>query len=99
MAVRCLQSTAVGIYLPAKVEVALSQDGKDFAAVAEAKGDVPPEETGPLVRSVRVEIGPAKPQSARFVRVKARNVRTIPAGHPAAGEKAWLFADEILVNP
>ena len=32
------------------------------------------------------------------VRVVARNVGTIPDWHPAGGEKAWLFVDEIAVR-
>jgi hypothetical protein len=40
VAVRCLQATSVGIYLPVKVEVALSQDGKQFQSAAEVKSDV-----------------------------------------------------------
>ncbi len=35
----------------------------------------------------------------RYVRVVARNIGTIPAGHRSAGVKAWLFVDEVLVNP
>jgi hypothetical protein len=96
VAARCLQATGVGIYLPVKVEVAVSQDGKLFQPAAEAKGDVSQKEPGPLVRSVGAEL---KPQLARFLRLRAVNVGVIPADHPAAGRKAWLFVDEILVNP
>ena len=38
-------------------------------------------------------------KSARFVRVLARNGGPLPAWHPGTGEKAWLFIDEIQVNP
>jgi hypothetical protein len=96
VATRCLQATGVGIYLPSQVEVALSQDGKQFQPAAEARSDVSPKEPGPLVHNVRVEV---KPQLARYLRVRAVNVGVIPTGHPAAGRKAWLFVDEILVNP
>jgi hypothetical protein len=33
------------------------------------------------------------------VRVRARSLGVLPPGHPAAGVAAWLFADEVLVNP
>ena len=36
---------------------------------------------------------------ARYVRVRGRTIGTIPAEHKAAGQPAWLFVDEILVNP
>ncbi len=96
VAARCLQATSVGIYLPVKVEVALSQDGRQFQPAAEAKADVSQKESGPLVRSVGVEL---KPQLAQFIRVRAVNIGTIPAGERAASQQAWLFVDEILVNP
>jgi hypothetical protein len=35
---------------------------------------------------------------SRFVRVTAVSIGTCPEGHAGAGEKAWLFADEIAVR-
>ena len=35
---------------------------------------------------------------ARYVRVVAKNIGTIPDWHPGAGGKAWIFADEIIVE-
>ena len=34
----------------------------------------------------------------RFVKVVVTNWGEIPAGNPGAGNKAWLFVDEIEVN-
>jgi len=53
-------------------------------------------EASPLVHMFST---PELKSSARFVRVRARNVGRIPPGNPAAGSKAWLFVDELLVNP
>ena len=36
--------------------------------------------------------------SARFVRVQAINRKTCPDWHDAAGGKAWIFADEIVIR-
>ena len=36
---------------------------------------------------------------ARFLQIDVRSIRTLPAWHTAAGQKAWLFIDNILVNP
>ena len=36
---------------------------------------------------------------ARFLQIDVRSIGTLPAWHPAAGQKAWLFIDNILVNP
>lgn len=39
-----------------------------------------------------------KPITARFIIVKVKNFGTIPDGMPGAGNKAWLYADEIQVE-
>ena len=36
--------------------------------------------------------------SARYLRVVARTVDPIPAWHGAAGQKAHMFVDEIIVE-
>jgi hexosaminidase len=35
---------------------------------------------------------------AKFIRINAINSGTIPEGKPGAGNKAWLFADEIEIK-
>jgi hypothetical protein len=37
-------------------------------------------------------------ESARFIKVQATNLGTCPAWHVGAGEKAWIFVDEITVE-
>ena len=36
--------------------------------------------------------------AGRFVKVVVKNQGTIPEGSPGAGNKAWLFIDEIEIN-
>jgi hexosaminidase len=38
------------------------------------------------------------PKTTRFVKVYIKNYGPIPQGNPGAGNKAWLFVDEIEVN-
>ena len=96
VAVRCLQSTDVGIYLPAKVEVAVSSDGETYASAGEVQVSSAYAERGPLIRMIAVEL---TTQTTRFVRVRVCNEGAIPVGLPAAGLPAWLFVDELCVNP
>ena len=37
-------------------------------------------------------------QQCRYIRVVAKNFGIIPTGHPGAGNPAWLFVDEIVVE-
>ena len=34
----------------------------------------------------------------RYIKVKAASYGTLPDGHQGAGNKAWVFADEIIVR-
>lgn len=96
LAAAFLQSTGVGIFLPRRVEFAVSDDGNKFNTVATVMPDTSEREPGPL-RSVLV--ADDVDTQGRYVRVSAENVGKVPDWHRAAGRRAWLFVDEILVNP
>jgi hypothetical protein len=90
-----LQVVPMGVFLPPKVEFSVSSDGKTFRALGAVGNDVPADRQGDLTKTLA--IAPTD-VTARFVKVRAANLGTVPAWHPARGRKAWLFADEILVN-
>jgi hexosaminidase len=58
-----------------------------------ARKNVPDEEAAYRPQEFRFA-----PSPARFVRVRARNVGICPSWHPGAGEKCWVFIDEIVVG-
>jgi glucose/arabinose dehydrogenase/cytochrome c551/c552 len=89
------QVTASGVFLPSKVEFLASEDGKTFRSLAIITHDIPVNKpTEKLTLSTQI----AETQT-RYIRVKAKNLGLIPDWHPARGRKAWLFVDEIMVNP
>jgi N-acetyl-beta-hexosaminidase len=81
--------------LPSAVEFAVSEDGKDYAAISTSTNDISPLSPEPQNKEFSAELTGKK---ARFVRVQARTIGVCPDGHPGAGNKAWLFADEIIVE-
>jgi hypothetical protein len=91
-----LQHRRLGIYLPVEVTIAVSDDGQSFREVAALTSRTSPDQEGPLCETLSAANLGAK---ARYVRVRATNRSRIPAPHPAAGVAAWLFADEIMVDP
>ena len=95
VAVSFLQDIAGGIYLPTNVTFELSDDGQSYQSLANVKNWVPVSTAGPLTKT----LGKKVQGHGRFVRVHAVNIGVIPATLPSAGAQAWLFADEILVNP
>ncbi len=80
------------VWVAKKVTVQVSDDGKDFKTVAEK--DVPvPSKDGAAVFSVSWQ-----PVTAKYMRIIAEPLGKIPAGNTGAGDEAWLFVDEMVVN-
>ena len=92
-----LQSTQLGIYLPTRVEFSVSNDGMTFTQVAEVTPERQPGQAG-VARELLLSDA-LDGVTARHIRVRLINLGTIPAGLHAAGNQAWMFVDEIVVNP
>jgi len=90
-----LQNTEAWIFLPLSVEFASSLDGGTFSAMKTIPGKTSRKRPGIFKQTFQCE-GPDF--KARYLRVSARNVGRCPAWHAGAGSKAWLFADEIVVE-
>jgi hypothetical protein len=78
------------------VRFAVSEDGARFVEVGRAGPPLTPAEPGP---EISVLLAEGLGSRGRWVKVRAANVGAIPPGRSAAGTPAWLFVDEILVNP
>ena len=83
------------IFLPVRVTFSLSMDGRHFTPVAEVSNDWPVLSSE---KTSREFVGEINPQKARYVKVVAENIKVCPEGHIGAGDKAWLFVDEISVE-
>ncbi|MCC9167811.1 glycoside hydrolase family 20 protein [Pontibacter harenae] len=90
-----LQNIGYRIFLPAQVEYAVSDDGRNYRTVKTITAVNPAGEEGILKKEVVATIAPTK---ARYVKVTAKNVGVSPAKYPSAGQKTWLFAEEIIVE-
>jgi hexosaminidase len=90
-----LQNINAWIFLPSGVEIAVSADGKDFKTVATIANEVSPQAADIVIEDFAARLDGVK---ARYLRVVAKTIGVCPPGHPGAGGKAWLFADEIIVD-
>ncbi len=90
-----LQDQGSWIFYPVQVEFYLSADGNEFKKAGIVMNDIPDSANGPMTKEFTLNTGNAK---ARFIRVVAKNRGVCPAWHPGAGQKAWIFADEITVE-
>jgi len=83
------------IFLPESVEYSISKNGKDFTPVDEIKNEIKQNENSAFTKSFASSL---KNVSARYVQVKAKNIGICPNWHKGAGEKAWVFVDEISIQ-
>ncbi len=89
-----LQDENAWIFYPVQVLVEVSLDGQSWQTLGSANAPQPWSASGAL----RHDFVVAASGNARYVRVRALNRGTCPPEHKGAGGKAWIFADEILVE-
>lgn len=79
------------IYLPKGAKISVSDDGVNFKEVKSI--------TAAEIEKSQGNVNLDFPkQNARYVKVEIQNLGLIPDGLPGAGNKAWLFVDEIAVQ-
>ncbi len=80
------------VYLPQLIRFEISTDGANFQEVATL--------TAQEILACDGEVGVTLKNSvqAKFVRATAINYGMIPDGNPGAGNRAWLFVDEVMVE-
>ncbi len=82
------------IFLPEKVDFAVSTDGKNYQTIASVKNDVDKKDTEVQIKNFTAKFS----TKARYIKVVAKNTGTCPEWHWGAGNKAWIFADEIVIK-
>jgi len=90
-----LQANGSWIFLPSEVTFSIAGEDRDFKTVATFSITVPEDWQPTETRSFSTALSE---ETARYIRVFAKNVGTLPDWHPGAGGLAWLFADEIQIN-
>jgi hypothetical protein len=78
------------------VVIWLSDDATSWREVAALSPDIPPQREDSFVQHFRQTFPDGT--RARYVKVRAENAGPLPAWHPGAGGKAWIFVDEIAVR-
>ena len=92
--VRFLQDQVVWIFLPKKVQIEHSIDGKNFEIVHESY----PDNSFSYDQDIFEYSAELYNKKSRYIRVKGLNIDKCPEYHPGAGGASWVFADEIIVK-
>jgi hypothetical protein len=95
IAVSFLEDQNSWIFLPEEVEFGISNMPYDFRTVAMFKNDEPSETYSPFIKEYKKS---GFNYYGRYIKVRAKNIGVCPEWHKGAGDKAWLFVDEISIN-
>ncbi len=90
--VHTLSSGGSWVHPPAYAEAFASVDGKNFKPIGKSESF---EKTSGSNGVIRINTGSAV---SRYLKVIAKNKGIIPEGNAGAGNKAWLFVDEIEID-
>lgn len=91
---RFLDDQGAWIFLPQKVQFSLSHSPGDYQVVYEL--EIPEERSS---HTNIVTIGKSDiNEKGRYIRIYAKNTGVCPSWHPGAGDKAWIFIDEVIIK-
>jgi len=83
------------IFLPEYVKIQVSDDGVAFTDFALINNDLDPKQQDREIKEFALN---REAVEARYVRIFAKSIITCPQWHAGAGDKAWLFVDEVIIN-
>ena len=89
-----IQDVHAWIFFPTEVDYLISSDGNNFTDFGKVMNEKSPKDMTITTQEMKVN-GHAH---ARYVKVIAKSIMKCPEGHEAAGNPAWLFADEITIQ-
>ena len=90
-----LQEWYAWIWLPLEVDFSVSTDGKIFRPVGVVRDPVPDTTGGAFSTPFNLNVPDIR---ARYIKVDAVSRKVCPDWHIGAGQKSWIFIDEIVVR-
>jgi len=90
------QYTNAWIFFPLEVVIEYSQDGIQWESFGTQSPSTKPNERGKFIETLGFKSD--QPIQARYIKFTATNILHVPDWHEAAGSKAWIFIDEIIIR-
>jgi len=94
VSVSLLQDIKSWIWFPSEVQFMVSKNGKDWFTVETEKNEIPSDQYGSLIQKISL----TKDITTQYLRIVCKNFGVCPKWHPGAGNPAYIFADEIIVE-
>ena len=84
------------VSFPAKVSISVSEDGNTFRQVGTQTTTKPITKDSKIndIEDFKFNIN----ETARYIKIEANSIQTMPPWHHGTGLPSWIFADEIIVR-
>jgi arylsulfatase A-like enzyme len=92
--VNFLHDPRLWVFRPESVTCYVSQDGKKYQEAGKLACHIPLNQQQGALDQFNFKVG----ERIRYIRLKAENIKTCPEWHVGKGQKAWILADEIVVQ-
>ena len=89
-----LQNSGAWIFLPEKLTITLLDLEKKIIAERVLEPEATREVKGTIIEEMKAEF---ENTTAKYIKVHAFGISSIPDWHEGAGNKGWLFIDEVVV--
>jgi hexosaminidase len=89
------QNTGAWIFMPLKVQFTIFDKDHKQLVTSEQVPETTTEAKGSVIEDIS---SPFENIMGRYLKVHAENMKICPAWHEGAGNKAWIFTDEIVIN-
>jgi len=90
-----LQDIGSWIFMPHEVQYYISNDGKIFKHISSVYNNISENDGQIRTKDFTVQL---KNCQARYIKVIGVNKELCPDWHKGAGNEAWIFVDEIVIN-
>jgi len=90
-----LQNINYRVFIPEWVEYSVSNSGKRYQELVKLSHDIPQKQEGEFIYEFSYY---GQNVRARYVRIRAKNLKTCPDWHPGKGKSAWLYVDEFIIK-
>ena len=91
-----LQDENSWIFMPREVEFFITDGDSGYRSAGIVKPSAAPEDEGAMIEEIQLNL--EKEMKIQGIRIVARTIGKCPEWHKGAGDKAWIFVDEITVE-
>ena len=95
ISVNFFQNTGAWIFMPEKITFTIFDNSGNVLAEQELIPETTMEAKGTVIEEMKSSF---ENITGQIIKVEAKNIGIIPSWHEGAGNKGWLFADEIIVR-